>query len=116
MIQFKSKKKQEEKNNSTINLEEKIGACDLNEDDQVISELKEAVSKEERKISSLKGVNRRKLLDITRKLDFVINMINTKNISDTNLLSFAGRVGIPQEKIMEEQMLKWTLEIKAKTL
>lgn len=54
-------------------------------------------------------VNKKKLLDITRKVDFVISKLDTKTISDTDLLICVGlivirRLGIPETKKQKEQL------------
>lgn len=63
---------------------------------------------EENKWQALKGVNERKLLDISRKVDSLTSGVDDRNIGDTNLLIYAGgvvvtsRLCVPQGKNKKE--------------
>ena len=68
-----------------------VEGCELSpEEVEVIKKLEEILQKEGERLPSLRGIDRRKLKEVTKKVDAVLEKIETKYITTTNDLMQAG--------------------------
>ena len=82
-----------------------VEECELSpEEVEVIKKLEEILQKERERLPSLRGIDRRKLKEVTKKGDAVLEKIETNDITTTNDLMYAGAavvidlVGVKREK------------------
>ena len=68
-----------------------VEGCELSpEEIEVIKKLEEILQKERERLPSLREINRRKLKEVTKKVDAVLKKIETNDITTTNNLVYAG--------------------------
>ena len=70
-----------------------VEGCELSpEEVEVIKKLEEILQKERERLPSLRGIDRRKLKEVTKKVDAVLEKIETNDITTTNDLMYAVAV------------------------
>ena len=70
-----------------------VEGCELSpEEVEVIKKLEEILQEEEKRLPSLRRIDRRKLKEVTRKVDAVLKKIETNDITTTNDLIYARAV------------------------
>ena len=68
-----------------------------NEDMTILEKMRNVLSKETReKLSPLRGIEKHRLLEGTRKVDEVMNKIEVGNITELNDLAYAGAVVVTE--------------------
>ena len=78
-------------------------------------------TEEQVKLASMKGVERKKLRDITEKVNSVIKKTATNTIGETNRLIYAGaeviraELGIKSERNKHRKKPGWKTRLKKKT-
>ena len=68
-----------------------VEGCELSpEEVEVIKKLEKILPKKRERLPSLRGIERRKLKEVTKKVDAVREKIETNDITNTNDLMYAG--------------------------
>ena len=72
-----------------------VEGCELSpEEIEVIKKLEEILQKERERLPSLREINRRKLKEVTKKVDAVLKKIETNDITTTNDVMYAGAAAV----------------------